>query len=69
MKKKPTLYFDTQSGDIVSVPKKLVKNLPPNIKKIEFVKNEKGVDVMRFNFDGAVVDVSENDPVEVTQEA
>lgn len=40
----------------------MAKNLPSDWKRIDFVKNEKGEDVMRFNFDGATVDVQENVP-------
>lgn len=64
MKKKPSLYFNTITGDLVTVKKTQTKNLPSYIKKVEFLKNDKGVDVMRFNFDNAVVDVSETEPVE-----
>lgn len=65
MKKKPNLYFNNLTGDIVNVPKAKAKFLPYYIKKIEFMKNRLGVDIMRFNFDGAIVDVSEHGSPEV----
>jgi hypothetical protein len=71
MPKKLYLYFNQATGDIVRVTKQEAKNLPADFKPITFVKNDKGEDVMRFNFDGATVDVQENVvtlPPEATKE-
>lgn len=60
MPKKLHLYFNQVTGNIKTVTKQQAKLLPPDYKPVHFVKNEKGEDVMRFNFDGATVDVQEN---------
>lgn len=65
MPKKLYLYFHQITGDICRVTKQRAKNLSSDWKLLSFVKNAKGEDVMRFNFDGATVDVQENIAPEV----
>ena len=56
---KKFLYFHTKTGDLKQLTKK-EGELFPEYRQIEFVKNDKGERVMRFQFNGATVDVSEN---------
>lgn len=60
MPKKLLVFFHTTTGNIKTVTKQQAKLLPPEWKQVWFVKNDRGEDVMRFNFDGATVDVQEN---------
>lgn len=68
MKTRKNIYFHKTTGNIVKATKKQAKNLPSDYEKIEFVKNDAGVPVMRFRFNGATVDVSENKESEVAQD-
>lgn len=68
MKTRKNIYFHKVTGEIVKATKKQAKNLPEEYEKIEFVKNDAGVPVMRFKFNGATVDVSENNESEVAQD-
>lgn len=60
MTKRKQLYFHKTTGDIVSASKSTAKKLSADYEPIQFVKNQEGVPVMRFRFNGATVDVSEN---------
>lgn len=64
--KRKNLYFHKTSGSIVSATKSQAKKLPDEYQQIEFIKNQEGVRVMRFRFNGATVDVSEMPEQEVT---
>lgn len=57
--KKQSLYFHTETGDVKNVTEDEAKLLV-GYRKIEFTKNDQGERVMRFQFNGATVDVSEN---------
>ena len=58
---KEHLFFHKKTGSITKATKSQAKFLPPGYQRIEFTKNQKGERVMRFKFDGATVDVSDND--------
>jgi len=53
-------YLNQFTGDVVVVTKQHAKKLSEDWQPIEFINNEKGERVMRMQFNGAVVDVSEN---------
>lgn len=57
-------YLNQFTGEVVVVSKQHGKKLNEDWQKIEFTTNEKGVRVMRMQFNGATVDVSENEEVE-----
>lgn len=64
--RKPTLYFHQPTGQIMEATKAQAKLLDDNWKKLQFTKNEKGEDVMRFTFTDsrgvtATVDVKETE--------
>lgn len=66
MTKKKDLYFHQPTGQIMEVTKANAKKLNDDWKKMQFVKNDKGQDVMRFTFTDsrgvtATVDVRENE--------
>lgn len=64
MPKKIYVYCHKDSGNIKTVTKQQAKLLPPEYRQVQFIKNDKGEDVMRFQMEGATVDVQENEPVE-----
>ena len=69
-KRKPELYFHQPTGNIKYCTRAQAKQLSDEWHKVQFVKNEKGVDVMRFTFvdkDGnrATVDVADNGKQEI----
>lgn len=66
MTKKKDLYFHQPTGQIMEATKAEAKKLNKDWHKMQFVKNEKGQDVMRFTFTDsrgvtATVDVRENE--------
>lgn len=66
-KPKQDLYFHQPTGQIMWATKKEAKKLDSDWHKMEFTKNEKGQDVMRFRFVDsrgvtATVDVRETTP-------
>ena len=61
MPKKIYIYCHKDTGNIKTVTKQQAKLLPPEYKRVQFVKNDKGEDVMRFQMEGATVDVIENE--------
>lgn len=69
-KSKPELYFHQPTGEIMYATKAQAKKLNPEWHKVQFVKNDKGMDVMRFSFTDArgataTVDVSDNGTQEI----
>lgn len=69
MKRKTTLYFHQPTGQIMEATKSEAKKLDKDWHKMQFVKNDKGQDVMRFTFVDArgvtaTVDVRENESEE-----
>lgn len=72
-KRKPDLYFHQPTGNITYATKAQAKKLDADWHKVQFVKNEKGEDVMRFTFIDergatATVDVKDNGKKEVVQD-
>lgn len=68
MPKKIYIYCHKDTGNIKTVTKQQAKLLPPEYRRVEFVKNNEGKDVMRFQMEGATVDVFENEvPVEAIE--
>jgi hypothetical protein len=66
MSKKPRLYVHQDTGDVVSVANKAqARQLPEPYKRVEFIKNDEGKNVMRLRLRSATVDVSENGEREV----
>lgn len=65
MAKREYLYFNQIDGNVIKATKSQAKRLPDDYKQLEFLKNEKGEPVMRFKFNGATVDVLENNDQEV----
>lgn len=65
--KRPTLYINGRTGDLVQATKAQAKNLPKEYEKVEFVKNSEGKRVMRLHLEGATVDISENETTEVAE--
>ena len=63
MTKRKYLYFNEKTGDIKQATKSQAKFMPADWCRIEFVKNEKGKDVMRFKFNNATVDIAEREEV------
>lgn len=49
-KRKPDLYFHQPTGNITYATKAQAKKLDAEWHLVQFVKNEKGEDVMRFTF-------------------
>lgn len=58
-KKRP--YLNQFTGNVVVTTRQGAKKLSEDYQEIQFTKNEDGVPVMRMQFNGATVDVSEND--------
>lgn len=58
-------YLNKFTGAVVVVSKQHGKKLSEDWEKIQFITNEKGERVMRMQFNGATVDVSENETQEV----
>lgn len=67
-KAKIDLYVHKSTGAVMQATKKQSKQLGDGWDKIKFVTNEKGERVMRFNVDGATVDVQEADMPAVPKE-
>jgi hypothetical protein len=66
MAQKTKLYVHAASGNIMQATKKQAKTLGKAWSPIQFVENEKGERVMRFQLAGATVDVQAADvPQEV----
>ncbi len=65
MVKRKEIYFHKITGDICHVSKSKAKKLGAAWQKLEFGKDENGTPRMRFQFDGATVDVIENGQREV----
>lgn len=62
--KKTYLYFNKKTGDIMHATELQASLLGSQWEKVLFIKNAKGESVMRFNFDNAIVDVTESEGVE-----
>jgi hypothetical protein len=54
-------YVNRFTGDVKIVTRGGAKKLSEDWSRVEFTKNEAGVDVMRIQLEGATVDVSENE--------
>jgi len=66
MTKKQLVFVNRFNGDVKIVSKQSAKKLSEDYSKAEFVKNEKGTQVMRIHLEGATVDIAENEqPKEV----
>lgn len=64
MATKKLAYVNRFTGDIQIVTRGSAKKLSEDYSRVEFVKNEDGKPVMRFELEGATVDVSENEQAE-----
>ena len=60
-KAKQNLYVHAATGDIMQATAKQAKGLDKAWSKIQFIKNEAGKAIMRFNLNGATVDVEANE--------
>jgi hypothetical protein len=58
-------YVHRFTGDVKILTKQEGKKLSEDWSRVEFVKNDEGVQVMRIQLNGATVDVSENETKEV----
>lgn len=54
-------YINRFTGDVKIVSKQSAKKLNEDYSKVQFTENEHGKRVMRFQLEGATVDVLEND--------
>jgi hypothetical protein len=54
------LYFNKKTGNIRTMDALEAVMAGKDWQQLKFVRNDKGERVMRFEFDGATVDVSEN---------
>ena len=57
-------YVNRFTGNVVVVSRQHAKKLSEDWSEIKFVKNEQGKPVMRMEFEGATVDISENEEVQ-----
>ena len=62
MKQRQRPYVHQINGNVVLATKSQAKKLPPEYKKVEFVKNDQGERVMRIRLANATADISENKP-------
>lgn len=65
MTKRLYVYFHKPTGNVLRLTKSKGNKLNDEWAQVQFVKNAEGVQVMRFQFDGATVDVSESGEREV----
>jgi hypothetical protein len=61
MAKKLIPYINRFNGDVKIVSKQSAKKLSEDYSKVQFTENEQGKRVMRFELEGATVDVLENE--------
>lgn len=59
MAKKKIVYVNRFTGDVQIVTKQSAKQLSEDYSEVRFIKNQEGKSVMRFELEGATVDVSE----------
>lgn len=70
IQRKTHLYFHQPTGNIMYATKKQAKQLGPDWHRVQFVTNDQGVRVMRFQFTDpqgvtATVDVAEHEVKDV----
>lgn len=61
MVKKLTPYINRFTGDVKIVNKSGAKKLGEEYGEVKFIKNEQGEPIMRFELEGATVDISESE--------
>ena len=59
-------YVHKLTGNVKILTKQGAKKLDANWDKVEFTTNDQGKRVMRIQLNGATVDISENEPEEVS---
>lgn len=62
------LYVHSGSGSVMEATPEKAASLGEAWKPLRVVKNEKGEQVMRFELDGATIDISESDIPSVSKE-